>query len=108
MIFGISKISHLPKRMNKSPYVEYVDGDSIKGNMKVRAWKNGDKIQLLGMKGTKKISDVLTDLKISSIEKKNKLVLEYDNEIIWLIGHRISEKFKVKSSTNKILRLCLD
>ena len=79
----------------------------IKPRPTPKAWEIGDKIQLLGMKGTKKISDVLTDLKIPSYKRKNQLVLQYKKDIVWLVGKRISEKYKITDETKIKLKLCL-
>lgn len=70
--------------------------------LKLRQWKEGDKIQPLGMKGTKKISDVLIDKKISIADKPSVLVLESDGEVIWVPGLMTSEKVKVDDSTSDI------
>ena len=59
------------------------------------------------MGGTKKVSDVLTDLKIPYNKRDSQYVLEYQGDIIWLVGHRISEKFKITEKTKKIVKLCL-
>ena len=75
--------------------------------MLIRNWKKGDKIKLLGMKGTKRVSDVLTDLKVPVIERKKQLVLLNDKEIVWIIGKKISENYKITSNTKKKLKLCL-
>lgn len=65
--------------------------------LKLRLWQNGDRMNPLGMKGTKLVSDILTDLKVNRLEKQSTLVLLSANEqIIWLVGYRISEKFKLK------------
>lgn len=59
------------------------------------------------MKGSKKISDYLNDIKISSFEKKNQLVLLNEKKIVWVIGKRLDERFKINSNTKKVLKLCL-
>ena len=71
----------------------------------IRKWGNGDKMKPIGMKGTKKISDILIDKKISILEKENIYVVISNNDIIWLIGHCISEKYKVENEKNLILKL---
>ena len=71
----------------------------------IRKWGNGDKMKPIGMKGTKKISDILIDKKISILEKENIYVVISNNDIIWLIGHCISEKYKVENEKNLVLRL---
>lgn len=59
------------------------------------------------MKGTVKISDFLNSVKTPVSGKKKKAVLTGNGEIIWVIGYRISEKFKIKKETKRILKLCL-
>ncbi len=65
----------MPKRNSQQGRVEYIDADNLSKNLVIRNWEIGDKIQLLGMRGTKRISDVLTDLKIPTLSRKNQLVL---------------------------------
>ncbi|MCB0750963.1 MAG: tRNA lysidine(34) synthetase TilS, partial [Ignavibacteriae bacterium] len=59
------------------------------------------------MKGTKKISDVLTDLKIPSSEKEKQMVLLNNNEIVYLVGLKISEKYKITEETKSAVKICL-
>ena len=105
--FSIDQVSEIPKKFLRDSNVEYISGDNIKDKLIIRTWKIGDKIQLLGMKGTKKISDVLTDLKIPSYKRKNQLVLVYKKDIVWIVGKRISEKYKITDQTKIKLKLCL-
>ena len=85
--------------------VEYISKDGLRNIFEIRKWKVGDKFQPIGMKGTKKISDFLSDEKTSSIQKKEHLVLTNAGEIVWVIGLRIDDGFKVTSETKKILKL---
>ncbi len=105
--FSIDQVSEIPKKFLRDSNVEYISGDNIKDKLIIRTWEIGDKIQLLGMKGTKKISDVLTDLKIPSYKRKNQLVLVNKKDIVWLVGKRISEKYKITHETKIKLKLCL-
>jgi len=70
--------------------------------LRLRNWKEGDRIRPLGMKGSKKISDVLIDNKISMADKRTIKVLVSNHEIIWIPGIMISENVKVDNKTNKI------
>lgn len=71
----------------------------------VRTWKEGDKIQPFGFKGTRKVSDILTDMKIPSTEKDQYPVLIVNDEIAWIPGYRIAEKFKVTDLTQPALHI---
>ena len=73
----------------------------------LRPWKNGDKFKPLGMKNFKKVSDFLTDLKIPASQKKEQLVLTYRNQIIWVVGFRIDDRYKITSQTKRAIKLCL-
>jgi len=83
----------------------YIDADKLKWPLELRKWQYGDSFVPLGMKGRKKISDFLIDEKVSILEKENTWVLLSNNEIVWLIGHRISDKFKITDSTLNVLKL---
>lgn len=85
--------------------IAFVDADKIKWPIELRKWQAGDSFIPLGMKGRKKISDFLIDEKISLLEKENTFVLLSNNEIVWLVGHRISEMFKITDKTQHVLKL---
>lgn len=85
---------------------EFVDGDKIQNIIILRKWKNGDKFIPLGMSGFKTVSDFLTDEKVSSIEKKNQLVLtDNDDRVFCVVGKRIDDRYKIRESTKKVLRI---
>ena len=88
-----------------NPNVESFDASKLHFPLKLRKWNNGDYIHPLGMSGQKKVSDILIDKKIALNDKNNVFVLLSKNEIIWVIGHVISEKFKITKSSKKIYRL---
>lgn len=81
------------------------DVDKITFPLTIRKWKKGDSFHPLGMKGTKKISDFLIDKKISIFDKNNIYVLCSNNDILWLIGYRTDDKYKVTSTTKHIMRI---
>lgn len=83
----------------------YLDADKIQFPMQIRNWKEGDVFQPFGMKGKKKVSDFLIDNKVSIVNKKQVKVLVQNKEIVWLIGYRISDKYKTRASTNRVLIL---
>ena len=92
-------------RMNQKG-IEYVSIDNEKPVFKLVRWKSGDKFKPLGMNQFKKVSDFLTDLKIPASEKKSKLVLKYRNQIVWIVGLRIDDRFKLTTESKKVYRLC--
>ena len=89
----------------KSKKEEVVDRSKLVFPLKIRKWTAGDKMQPLGMTGTKKISDILIDLKISRAQKEQTYVLLSEDKVVWLIGHRLDERFKVTDECIKLLRI---
>ncbi|MDY5878595.1 MAG: tRNA lysidine(34) synthetase TilS, partial [Sodaliphilus sp.] len=77
-------------------------------NVVVRHWKNGDRFRPFGMKGSKLLSDLFTDLKLSEREKQEVWVMEADGDIIWVIGHRASALYKVGADDDAyfVVSLC--
>ncbi|MEM9830939.1 MAG: tRNA lysidine(34) synthetase TilS [Bacteroidota bacterium] len=66
--------------------------------LQVRRWATGDSFQPLGMQQRKKVSDFLVDRKVPRYEKERVLVLLSGDEIVWIIGHRIDNRFRLPSS----------
>jgi len=106
-ILSISKVKRDEVKIGKSKNVEFIPAEGLSSTFIVRIWKEGDKFFPIGMQGTKKISDYLNDIKINSFEKKQQLVLENKENIIWVIGQRLDDRFKITSDTKKVLKLCL-
>ena len=72
-------------------------------NIVVRRWRNGDRFRPFGMKGSKLLSDLFTDLKLSEREKQQVWVMEADGDIIWVIGYRASALYKVEADDEAYL-----
>lgn len=70
----------------------------------LRNVRTGDKMQPFGLKGQKLLSDLYNDHKLNSLEKEKSLVLELNGVIIWWVGKRIAESFKVSSETKRLVR----
>ncbi|MGB5849744.1 MAG: tRNA lysidine(34) synthetase TilS [Ignavibacteriaceae bacterium] len=87
---------------------EYISEDNIKSSFILRRWKEGDRFYPLGMKNSKKLSDFLTEQKVRSLEKKGQLVLTNAGKIVWVVGIRIDERYKISAKTKKVLELCLN
>jgi len=96
---------NLSKVKDKNSSVAYLDYKKLAFPLKIRRWKQGDFFYPLGMKGKKKLSDFFIDRKIPVNEKENVWVMESDNTIVWLINHRIDDRFKVAHGTKKIFRV---
>ena len=106
-ILSISRVKKDEVKISKTKNVEFISADGLNNFFIVKTWEQGDKYFPIGMQGSKKISDYLNDIKINSFEKKQQLVLENKGKIIWVIGKRLDDRFKITSDTKKVLKLCL-
>lgn len=105
--FSISEVKKSEIKIGKSKNVEFISADNLSDHFVVRQWKEGDKFTPIGMHGTKKISDFLNDIKINSFEKKEQPILENNGKIVWVIGKRLDDRYKITPNTKKVLKLCL-
>jgi tRNA(Ile)-lysidine synthase len=74
----------------------------------LRRCKEGDRFVPLGMEGHKKLSDFFINAKLPVTEKRRRLVLVSGEDIIWLVGLRLDERFKVSESTRQVLRVRIE
>lgn len=90
--------------IDNDPNIEFFDFDKLPVTLRLRNWEEGDTFQPLGMSGTKKISDFLIDKKVDNFQKSFIYVLSTREEIVWVIGQQISDKFKVSKETKRVLK----
>ena len=76
--------------------------------LEIRRWQTGDSFQPFGLRGKKKVSDLLIDEKVPIPEKEKTFVLCSSGKIAWVIGHRIDQRFRITSKTSKIFRIILE
>lgn len=93
--------------ISADPYLATVDFSAVKFPLLWRRWKAGDSFVPLGMKKSKKVSDFLVDEQVPLTEKASVTVVMSGNEIVWVAGKRIDERFKVTPQTRTILTMRL-
>jgi len=91
--------------IDRSPENAMLDFDLLDFPLTLRNWERGDKFMPLGMQHFKKISDYLIDNKVPFIKKDRVKVLCCGGKIVWLVGFRIDERFKVRPTTRKVFYL---
>ncbi|MDD2489123.1 MAG: tRNA lysidine(34) synthetase TilS [Bacteroidales bacterium] len=95
-------------KIPKTKDIAMLDYDKLVFPLILRKWKNGDSFYPYGMKSEKKISTYYKDLKYSLLDKESQWLLCSDNNIVWVVGQRIDERYKITNKTNTIYRLELD
>jgi tRNA(Ile)-lysidine synthase len=82
-----------------------LDLDRIACPLHVRFRRSGDRFYPLGSPGSKKLQDFFVDTKISRAERPYVPLVVSNHEIVWVVGYRIAEPFKLRPETNRVLRL---
>lgn len=81
----------------------YLDADLVHFPIKIRNWREGDAFTPLGMKGKKKLSDFMIDEKIPVNLKSRVVLFESNDEIVWVAGYRIADRYKITPNTKRVL-----
>lgn len=102
---SLKKISLEKVKKNVNKKLAFFDAGMLKFPLTIRNFKTGDYFYPIGMKGKKLISDYFTDSKFTTLQKEKQLLLLSDQKIAWVIGHRASEKFKIKALTKSIYQV---
>jgi tRNA(Ile)-lysidine synthase len=89
------------KLVNPATIAQF-DFDKLVFPLTLRKWEKGDVFYPIGMKGKKKLSDYFIDKKLSLLEKDNSWVLESNGQIIWVVGQRMDDRYKISPQTKKI------
>lgn len=84
-----------------------IDYDKVKFPLTIRKWQKGDVFYPIGLNGQKKLSKFFKDEKMSLIEKENTWIMCSNEKIVWVIGKRLDERFKVTKTTSAILKIKL-
>ena len=91
--------------IDKSPEVAQLDFDKIRFPLTMRHWRYGDRFRPLGMNGSKLLSDFFVDQKFTEWQKQNVwLLVSANGDILWVVGQRIDDRFKVSVETKSVFR----
>ncbi|MBN1108020.1 MAG: tRNA lysidine(34) synthetase TilS [Bacteroidales bacterium] len=83
--------------------IAYLDNEKVIFPLIIRKWRKGDAFHPLGMEKSKKLSDYFIDRRYSRIKKEEILLLESAGKIVWIIGDRIDNRFRITSDSSRAL-----
>jgi tRNA(Ile)-lysidine synthase len=87
----------------------FVDEDKLQFPLVLRHWREGDSFKPFGMEGkSKKVSKLFKDEKLSLIEKENTWLLCSNNQIVWVLGIRQDDRFKIDNTTKNLLKIQIE
>lgn len=92
-------------QFSTNPKIAHFDADLVDFPLELRKWHKGDFFQPLGMAGFKKLSDFFINEKYSLIQKENLWLLISNSDIIWIVGKRLDNRYKVTQNTKRILEV---
>ena len=102
----ISNVTQLPPSFNKNTY--YFDKNKILGEINIRKWEIGDRIHPIGLKGSKLISDVITDAKIPNVIRNQQFLLVDDEKILACIGLCVDKRAIASEESNEIIKVSIN
>ncbi len=94
-------------RFSTHPQVIDLDLDKLIYPLIMRHWNEGEYFQPLGMTGLKKLSDFFIDEKYSIPDKENAWILASGTQLVWIVGKRLDDRFKISAKTKRIMRIRL-
>ncbi len=82
-----------------------LDADRLSFPLELRPWREGDRMRPMGLGGSKLISDILVDAKVPASDKEASYVLVAGDVIIWAVGHRLAEGYRMTDASQRVLRI---
>lgn len=83
----------------------YADADRLQYPLTLRQWQVGDFFYPLGMNGKKKLSKYFKDEKLSLMEKEKVWILCSAEDVVWVVGRRQDDRFKITENTRNIIKI---
>lgn len=94
-----------PTRLASADDCAYLDGERLDGPLVIRFFQPGDRFHPMGAAGHKKLKDFFIDQKVPRAQRPYVPLVVSGHEIVWVVGHRIADAYKVRPDTRRVLRL---
>lgn len=101
----ITTVTELPTSFSKNEL--FLDQSKIKGKLSIRLWQTGDKLEAIGVNGSKLISKILNEFHLSTFMKQRVFVLTDEETIHWIIGYKIGRKAIANKQTKHIVKIAI-
>ena len=86
-----------------------LDADKLSLPLSLRRWQNADRFRPLGLRGSKLVSDFFNDIGLTTFEKKNTwIMIDNKGTIVWVVGRRIDDRFKITEKTSRVCQINLE
>lgn len=103
-ILNFDVVNNKDIKQENNEFIKKFDYDKI-NNVTIRYRKDGDRITPLGMKGSKKLKDIFIDMKIPKEKRDEIPLIQFNDDISWIVGIKMSDKFKITKETKHILKV---
>ncbi len=102
LLISFEKKSKLDFRIDTDENVAALDSDKLQFPLTLRRWKAGDRFYPLGLSTSKKVSDFFIDQKVDRFAKEQTWLLCSGKEIVWIVGWRIDDRYKITDKTKTV------